>query len=112
MQVTFTANEMNVIETNLNKLAEISYELFGHNSPEEFKNQVTKILAKEIEFTYQVDGSVIINISEEVVIKNLEFVGKFYYLIFKIAKIVKPTVELLLSECTDDLIELEEIISR
>ena len=93
MQIIVTNNEISVIENHLETIFGYAKELF---SAEEMPSQsIKEQIAETIESVNGewLEDSIIFTIPEEKVCEYLDILGSAYSLVFKIAKIVKPTVE-------------------
>jgi hypothetical protein len=109
MKVIISATEMSVIESNFNTITEIAAPLF-EISPEEMRKNIIKGLGSlSVEMKY---GECTITIPENKVIEYFDILGRMYALAFKIAKIVKPTIELIMSECKEEILILDKKIKE
>ena len=109
MKITVTANEVATIKEQLETIVPMFYEVC--QVEEDCQESVEDILDEVIyRFDGQYDslspGEVEFNIPEEKVQAYFEFISQYYQLAFKVAKIVLPTVDLVVSECKEDFLSL------
>ena len=106
MQVIISKTETQAMVSQLEVILPMAYELMElreahRDSAETVFNGFLVMLDAE-----ENDGQVTINIPEEKIVEYFDIVGSMYQLAFKVAKIVKPTVEVLMSDCKEDFFAL------
>jgi hypothetical protein len=110
MKVQMTNTEIETITSQIDTILPMAQEVLEIRecTAEDIIDEVLYALGA----TFDENNNVEIEIPEEKVIAYFDILSSIYGLMFKVAKIVKPTVELIMSDCKDDFTALVEKIEN